>query len=127
MTRMLMRGKHPLLFYLLVFNNRSFAQDILSDTSKTFVHVGQKVPPFSVRTLDGAAVSSSTLRGKVLLINFWATWCGPCRAEMPALEKDVWGQFKSGQFEMVAIAREETEQRSPLRRGHRSTRWGATH
>ncbi len=44
-------------------------------------------PAFRVTALDGAVLSDSALRGKVVLVNFWATWCIPCRVEMPALDR----------------------------------------
>ncbi len=50
---------------------------------------GVASPPFAVTTLDGTAVESSNLRGKRVLLDFWATWCMPCRYQMAALERLV--------------------------------------
>lgn len=46
----------------------------------------EPMPSFALRTLDGAMVSDTSLRGQVVLINYWATWCGPCRIEMPGFQ-----------------------------------------
>ena len=47
----------------------------------------QQAPDFTLRNLENQEVSLSELRGKVVLINFWATWCGPCQVEMPHLQR----------------------------------------
>ncbi len=64
-------------------------------------------PPFSVDftlpDLDGKSVRLSDLRGRVILINFWATWCPPCRAEMPSMN-DVYKDYRNKGFEILAIA-----------------------
>ena len=49
--------------------------------------VGQPAPDFTLRDLGGKTVSLADFRGKVVIVNFWATWCPPCRAEMPSMEK----------------------------------------
>lgn len=48
--------------------------------------VGMLAPDFGARTLDGLSIRLSELRGRAVVLNFWATWCAPCRAEMPLLE-----------------------------------------
>ena len=89
------------------------------DEVKSFTRVGQQMPAFTVSTLEGAKVSISDLKGKVVLVNFWATWCPPCLVEMPRLEKEVWQKYRSSDFQMLAIAREQTEEEvAAFRREH---------
>jgi peroxiredoxin len=64
--------------------------------------VGAPAPDFSLNDLAGQAVKLSSLRGQVVLVNFWATWCGPCRLEMPTLEK-YYEAFKGQGFVVLAV------------------------
>ena len=69
---------------------------------------GEPAPDFQLKTLDGGTVKLSDLRGKGVLINFWATWCSPCRKEIPAMQK-VYEKYKDRGFEVVAVNIAETK------------------
>jgi len=62
-------------------------------------------PAFAVTTLAGDPISLESLRGQVVLVNFWATWCPPCRIEMPGFER-VYREKRDQGFEIVALSTE---------------------
>lgn len=72
------------------------------------MHVGDPAPDFSVATADGDRFSLKDAKGDVILINFFATWCGPCRLELPHLEH-IWAEKKDNEsFRLLVIGREES-------------------
>ena len=80
-------------------------------------------PPFSLKDLQGKPLSLASLRGKVVVVNFWATWCGPCLQELPVLDQFQQKRGKDG-LVVVAIATDGPEtaaQIAPLVRRRRLT------
>ena len=72
------------------------------------VKVGQVAPDFTVTLTDGRTVTLSDFRGKVVMLQFTASWCGVCRKEMPFIEKDIWQKHKSDpDFMLMGIDRDE--------------------
>lgn len=69
--------------------------------------VGQPAPDLTVTTLEGGTINLADLRGKVVLLNFWATYCDPCRAEMPAMEK-VYKEVGDQDGIVVAVDQKES-------------------
>lgn len=101
-------------FRLLVFglfalcSMISMAQEVEADNAGYIVKVGQMAPDFTVTLPDGKTVKLSELRGKVVMLQFTASWCGVCRKEMPFIEKDIWQKHKSNpNFVLMGIDRDE--------------------
>jgi peroxiredoxin len=63
-------------------------------------------PAFSLQTRDGQTLSLEDFRGEVVMINFWATWCGPCRQEMPLLE-EIYQRYNKLGFTLLGVNVEE--------------------
>ncbi|TYO99489.1 peroxiredoxin [Geothermobacter ehrlichii] len=66
------------------------------------VLVGRTAPEIDLETVDGGRMSLSSLRGKVVLVNFWATWCPPCKQEMPSMER-LYARLHDRGLEILAV------------------------
>ena len=66
------------------------------------VRPGQPAPDFSLETPDGSRLALSDLRGKYVLLDFWASWCRPCRASFPEMKK-IYARFKDKGFEILGV------------------------
>lgn len=66
------------------------------------VQIGNRAPDFTLKTLDGRMVKLSDFRGKKVILNFWATWCPPCKAEVPEFEK-FYQEQQNDSIEILAV------------------------
>ena len=73
----------------------------------TLAGEGAEAPDFTVEMIDGSKVALSELRGKVVLLNFWATWCPPCREELSHVQQQVIDRFAGEEFVFLPISRGE--------------------
>lgn len=79
----------------------------LAQPATAGVKVGRPAPKFELLLIDGTRIKSSDLRGQVVLINFWATWCAPCKEELPLLDKYYRIAAKHG-LKMYAVTTEDS-------------------
>lgn len=90
----------------------SYAQQVTLDAVGYIVKVGDEAPDFEMTLTDGEKIKLSDLRGKVVMLQFTASWCGVCRKEMPFIERDIWQKHKdNSSFALYGIDRDE-----PLKR-----------
>ena len=80
-----------------------------SNLPGTLTHVGKPAPDFELTSIGGTPFHTVDLRGKVIVLNFFAIWCGPCQMELPHLQA-IWNEFRNdGDFRMLVVGREESD------------------
>jgi peroxiredoxin len=80
------------------------------DDPSTYLKTGAAAPSFSCKTIDRKEFDLSKAKGKIVMINFFATWCGPCNQELPVLQETIWEKYRNNaNFELIVLGREHTE------------------
>ncbi len=88
---------------LLIILSLQFKDSSFEFSNQVAIEDNLPAPDFTFPGLDGKKVSLSDYKGKVVLVNIWATWCPPCVAEMPSMEK-LYNKFKGENFELLAVS-----------------------
>ncbi len=78
-----------------------------TDERGYIVKVGDQSPEFEMTLIDGTKTSIADLKGKVVMLQFTASWCGVCRKEMPHIEKEIWLPNKNKDFVVIGVDRDE--------------------
>lgn len=80
-----------------------------SQEETTLVKKSDQVPSFGFEKSPGKTLNISELKGKTVLITFFATWCGPCRKELPHIQSDIFNKYKDNpNFELIILGREHS-------------------
>jgi len=93
--------RNVLFFVFFMFSLNSFSQNNINRGYK--VNVGELAPEINLELLDGELVTNESLIGKVVVIQFTASWCSVCLKEMPHLEQEVWQRFKDDDFILIGV------------------------
>jgi peroxiredoxin len=97
------------IFNLLIFNAIYAQAAIKADDRGYIVRVGEQAPDFTIREAGGKTYKLSDLRGRVVMLQFTASWCSVCRTEMPFIEKEIWLEMKNTGLAVIGIDRDEPE------------------
>lgn len=102
--------KTALLFLGLLIASFTYAQN---DDRGYIVKVGDMAPDITINYTDGKTKKLSDFRGKVVMLQFTASWCGVCRKEMPFIEKDIWQKHKNDpNFALIGIDLKESKEKT---------------
>jgi len=89
-------------------NDESKSADVVVDERGYIVNIGDMAPDFTLQTTDGKTFKLSDMRGKIVMLQFTASWCVVCRKEMPFIESDIWKKHKdNSNFCLMGIDRDE--------------------
>ncbi len=91
------------IFSTLLFFAMDAAADPFYEFGVDVPKVRMDAPAFTLEKLNGGKASLADYKGKVVLLNFWATWCGPCRYEMPGMQR-LWERYREQGFVIIAVA-----------------------
>jgi thiol-disulfide isomerase/thioredoxin len=96
--------KKLVLILFLIGSLVSFGQE-----ETTLVKISDQVPTFEFETSPGKSLNISSYKGKLVLITFFATWCGPCRQELPHIQSDIYNKYKNDpNFVLLIFGREHS-------------------
>ena len=98
------------LFLILILASYSGSGQNTTEPDKTtLLSINQEVPVFKFEISKGKIVSINDYKGKFVLINFFATWCAPCRKELPLIQNQIWNKHKNNpKFAMLTFGREQS-------------------
>lgn len=105
-----MRKRLKILFIIIGLTGISLmvhSQNKEDENRGYIVSIGEKAPDFEINTIDGKSMMLSELQGKVVMLQFTASWCGVCRKEMPFIESEIWQEHKGKDFVVIGIDRDE--------------------
>lgn len=100
-----------LLFFAVIAQAQTQVNEIPADYGY-IVKIGQQVPDFTATTTEGETIRIADLKGKVVMLQFTASWCSVCRKEMPHIEADIWKKYKDNKnFALYGIDLDEPQEK----------------